>query len=66
LPAISWRAQRKAPALVRTVLLDDAVNFEKGEVVRRALSPALGDSIPIADGARSSRRCSYFSPEDDS
>jgi len=41
-----------APALVRTVLLDDADNFEKGEVVRRALSPALGDSILIADGAR--------------
>jgi hypothetical protein len=41
-----------APALVRTVLLGDADNFEKGEVVRRALSPALGASILIADGAR--------------
>ena len=41
-----------APALVRTVLLDDADHFEKGEVVRRALSPALGESILIADGAR--------------
>jgi cytochrome P450 len=41
-----------APALVRNVLLDDADKFEKGEVVRRALSPALEDSILIADGAR--------------
>src|SRR5262249_31684498 len=41
-----------APALVRTVLLDDADHFERGEGVRRALSPALGDSILIADGAR--------------
>ena len=41
-----------APALVRTVLLDAADKFEKGEVVRRALSPALGESILITDGTR--------------
>jgi cytochrome P450 len=41
-----------APDLIRTVLLDDADSFEKGEVARRALGPALGDAILIADGSR--------------
>lgn len=41
-----------APDLIRTVLLDDADSFEKGEIARRALGPALGDSILIADGSR--------------
>ena len=36
-----------APDLIRTVLLDDADSFEKGEVARRALGPALGDAILI-------------------
>ena len=40
------------PDLIRTVLLDDAESFEKGEVARRALGSALGDSILIADGSR--------------
>jgi cytochrome P450 len=41
-----------APDLIRTVLLDEAGNFEKGELPRRALGPALGDSILIAEAAR--------------
>ena len=41
-----------APDLIRTVLLDDADNFEKGEIARRTLGPGLGDSILIADGSR--------------
>jgi cytochrome P450 len=41
-----------APDLIRTVLLDDADSFEKGEVAQRALGPALGDAILIADGSR--------------
>jgi cytochrome P450 len=41
-----------APDLIRTVLLDDADSFDKGEVARRALGPALGDAILIADGSR--------------
>jgi len=41
-----------APDLIRTVLLDETENFEKGEVARRALGPALGDSILIADGSK--------------
>ncbi|MFE1602386.1 cytochrome P450 [Methylobacterium sp. ID0610] len=40
------------PALVRAVLVDQAESFEKSEVLRRALSPALGDAILTADGAR--------------
>ena len=41
-----------APDLIRTVLLDDADSFEKGEIARRTLGPGLGDSILIADGSR--------------
>lgn len=41
-----------APDLIRTVLLEDADNFEKGEITRRTLGPGLGDSILIADGSR--------------
>ena len=41
-----------APELIRTVLLDEADNFEKGEIVRRALGPALGGAILTADGSR--------------
>jgi cytochrome P450 len=41
-----------APDLVRTVLLDEAENFEKGELARRALGPALGETILIADGSK--------------
>jgi cytochrome P450 len=41
-----------APDLIRTVLLEDADNFEKGEIARRTLGPGLGDSILIADGSR--------------
>ncbi|ACA20913.1 cytochrome P450 [Methylobacterium sp. 4-46] len=40
------------PGLVRTVLVDRAESFEKSEVLRRSLSPALGDAILTADGAR--------------
>jgi cytochrome P450 len=41
-----------APDLIRTVLLDDVDSYEKGEIAQRALGPALGDSILIADGSR--------------
>ena len=41
-----------APDLIRTVLLDDADSFEKGEIARRTLGPGLGDSILVADGSR--------------
>ncbi|RVU14548.1 cytochrome P450 [Methylobacterium oryzihabitans] len=40
------------PALVRAVLVDQADGFEKSEAFRRSLSPALGDAILTADGAR--------------
>ncbi|MEH3143930.1 MAG: cytochrome P450 [Methylobacterium frigidaeris] len=40
------------PALVRAVLVDQADSFEKSEAFRRSLSPALGDAILTADGAR--------------
>src|SRR5260370_25059525 len=38
-----------SPDLIRAMLLDDAGNFEKGEIARRALGPALGDAILTAD-----------------
>jgi cytochrome P450 len=41
-----------APELVRTVLLDEADSFDKGEITRRALGPALGDAILTANGSR--------------
>ena len=41
-----------APDLIRTVLLENADDFEKGEITRRALGPGLGDSILIANGLR--------------
>src|SRR6201982_1580112 len=41
-----------SPALIRAVLLDDADNFEKGEIARRALGPALGDAILTDDRSR--------------
>ncbi len=41
-----------APNLIRRVMVDEADAFEKSEVLRRALSPALGDAILTADGAR--------------
>jgi cytochrome P450 len=41
-----------APDLIRTVLLDESESFEKGEVARRALGPALGESILIADHSK--------------
>jgi cytochrome P450 len=41
-----------APDLIRTVLLDEADHFEKGESARRTLGPALGDAVLMADGSR--------------
>jgi cytochrome P450 len=41
-----------APDLIRAVLVDEAESFEKGQVARRALGPALGDAILIADGSK--------------
>jgi len=40
------------PALIRQVLVDEADSFDKGEMARRALEPALGDAILTSDGAR--------------
>ncbi|MEJ2377513.1 MAG: cytochrome P450 [Pseudolabrys sp.] len=40
------------PALIREVLVDEAGNFEKGMMARRALQPLLGNAILTADGAR--------------
>ncbi len=40
------------PALIRQVLVDEAENFEKGVMARRALEPLLGDAILITEGAR--------------
>src|SRR5437667_10218751 len=40
-----------APGLIQQVLIDEADNFEKGEIARRALGPALGDAILTADGS---------------
>ncbi|HEY1364436.1 MAG TPA: cytochrome P450 [Xanthobacteraceae bacterium] len=40
------------PELIRRVLVEGAEDFEKGEIARRALGPALGDAILTADGAR--------------
>jgi cytochrome P450 len=36
------------PAMVRHVLLDRVSNYDKGDVVRRRLQPALGDGVLIA------------------
>lgn len=41
-----------APDLVRRVLVDDTENFERGEIFRRGLGPALGEGILTADGSR--------------
>jgi len=41
-----------APDLIRTVLLDEADQVEKGELARRALGPVLGEAILTADGAK--------------
>ena len=41
-----------APDLIRQVMMDEVENFEKGEIPRRTLGPALGDAILTADGAR--------------
>jgi cytochrome P450 len=40
------------PDLIRQVLVDDADAFEKGEITRRALGPALGDALLTSDGPR--------------
>jgi cytochrome P450 len=40
------------PDLVERVLVAEADAFAKGEVIRRALGPALGDAILTADGER--------------
>ncbi|MYZ46741.1 cytochrome P450 [Propylenella binzhouense] len=39
------------PDLIRTVLVDEADAFRKGEVVLRTLGPALGNGILTSDGA---------------
>ena len=57
-PFVRWRVFRRdivfvsAPSLIREVLVDQAEAFEKGELIRRALRPALGEGILTADGGR--------------
>lgn len=41
-----------APDLVRRVLVDEAQEFDKGELLRRGLGPALGEAILTAEGAK--------------
>ncbi len=41
-----------APDLVRRVLVDEAQDFDKGELFRRGLGPALGEAILTAEGAK--------------
>ena len=41
-----------APELIEEILITQADAFGKGEMTRRALAPALGDTILTADGAR--------------
>jgi cytochrome P450 len=41
-----------APDLIRQVLVDGAEDFEKGEIFRRGLGPALGEAILTAEGSR--------------
>jgi cytochrome P450 len=40
------------PGLIQQVLVDQADAFVKADTMRRALSPALGEGILTADGAR--------------
>jgi cytochrome P450 len=40
------------PDLIQQILVDQADAFEKADTMRRALSPALGEGILTADGAR--------------
>jgi cytochrome P450 len=40
------------PDLIKQVLVDEAESFEKGEIMRRELQPALGDAILTSDGAK--------------
>lgn len=40
------------PEMIRDVLVEQAHAFEKAEVMRRALEPALGDGLLTAEGAR--------------
>lgn len=58
-PYLNWRGGRLRPdlvfvtdpAMVRHVLLDRADVYDKGDVVRRRLAPALGNSVLIAPEA---------------
>ena len=40
------------PDLIQQILVDEADAFVKADTMRRALSPALGEGILTADGAR--------------
>jgi cytochrome P450 len=56
-PMVVWSAAGRqiafvmAPELVREVLLNQADAFDKGEISRRTLKPALGDAILTSQGA---------------
>jgi cytochrome P450 len=56
-PIVRWRAFGvemmfvMAPDLIRQVLVDDADAFDKGEILRRAFVPIIGEGILTADGA---------------
>lgn len=54
-PMVVWNAAGRqvafvsAPELVREVLLTQSEAFDKGEITRRALKPAIGDALLTAD-----------------
>ena len=56
-PLVRWRALRQdmvfvtSPDLIREVLVEQADAFDKGELMRRALKPAIGEAILTANGA---------------
>jgi cytochrome P450 len=41
-----------APDLIRQVLVDETDNFPKGDIARRTLGPAFGETILTAEGSR--------------
>jgi cytochrome P450 len=57
-PLVRWRALGQemvfvvSPDLIQDVLMREADAFDKGEIMMRALKPALGEAILTADGER--------------
>ncbi len=57
-PLVRWHAFRQemvfviSPDLIQDILVREADAFDKGEIMMRALRPALGEAILTADGER--------------